>query len=85
MKKVRVIIALCAILLTGITVVSCTGNNAEKSTKAQQEKTVQPTDSTSTSASVDGFVCPMGCEDNKVYEESGECPDCGMTLVPTKS
>ena len=28
------------------------------------------------------FVCPMKCEGEKVYSESGKCPVCGMDLVP---
>ncbi len=27
------------------------------------------------------FYCPMHCEGDKIYEESGDCPVCGMDLV----
>lgn len=29
---------------------------------------------------VSGYICPMDCEDGKIYEEEGECPVCGMAL-----
>lgn len=28
------------------------------------------------------YYCPMYCEGDKTYEESGDCPVCGMDLVP---
>ena len=28
------------------------------------------------------FICPMNCEDKKVYEELRNCPACDMQLVP---
>jgi Cu2+-exporting ATPase len=27
------------------------------------------------------YYCPMFCEDDKVYDEAGDCPVCGMDLV----
>ncbi len=30
------------------------------------------------------FICPMRCEGEKVYDEPGTCPKCGMNLVPEK-
>ena len=29
-----------------------------------------------------GFHCPMKCEGNKTYDKPGDCPVCGMHLVP---
>lgn len=29
------------------------------------------------------FYCPMHCEGDKTYDEPGDCPVCGMDLVPT--
>jgi Cu(I)/Ag(I) efflux system membrane fusion protein len=29
---------------------------------------------------VEGFMCPMRCEDEKVYQEPGRCPVCNMKL-----
>lgn len=31
------------------------------------------------------FYCPMHCEDEKTYPKSGDCPVCGMDLVPMAS
>ncbi|HDR88943.1 MAG TPA: copper-translocating P-type ATPase [Bacteroidetes bacterium] len=31
-----------------------------------------------------GYICPMRCEGNKAYEKPGDCPVCGMALVPEK-
>lgn len=31
------------------------------------------------------FYCPMHCEGDKVYDESGNCPVCGMDLVEERS
>jgi len=28
------------------------------------------------------YYCPMHCEGDKVYDEAGDCPVCGMDLVP---
>ncbi|WP_209402199.1 heavy metal translocating P-type ATPase [Pseudozobellia sp. WGM2] len=31
------------------------------------------------------FYCPMHCEGDKTYAEPGDCPVCGMDLVPAKA
>lgn len=31
------------------------------------------------------FYCPMMCEGDKVYDKMGDCPVCGMDLVPSAS
>jgi transcription initiation factor IIE alpha subunit len=28
------------------------------------------------------YQCPMKCEENKMYDEPGNCPVCNMKLVP---
>jgi Cu2+-exporting ATPase len=30
------------------------------------------------------FYCPMQCEGDKIYNEPGDCPVCGMDLVPSR-
>jgi len=30
------------------------------------------------------YYCPMRCEGDKTYDQPGDCPKCGMTLVPEK-
>ena len=30
------------------------------------------------------YYCPMHCEGDKVYDEPGNCPVCGMQLVPVQ-
>jgi len=31
------------------------------------------------------YFCPMYCEGDKTYDEPGDCPVCGMHLVPVGS
>ena len=31
------------------------------------------------------YYCPMRCEGDKTYDEPGDCPVCGMHLVPVES
>ncbi len=31
-----------------------------------------------------GYACPMGCEGDKIYKNSGSCPECGMFLKPVE-
>ena len=31
------------------------------------------------------YYCPMHCEGDKIYEKDGDCPVCGMDLVPQAS
>jgi len=30
------------------------------------------------------YYCPMHCEGDKIYDEQGKCPVCGMNLMPVK-
>ncbi|OJV56041.1 MAG: copper-translocating P-type ATPase [Bacteroidetes bacterium 43-16] len=32
-----------------------------------------------------GFYCPMQCEGDKTYDKPGDCPVCGMSLVPVET
>lgn len=32
-----------------------------------------------------GYYCPMQCEGDKTYEKPGDCPVCGMSLVPVEN
>jgi len=32
-----------------------------------------------------GYYCPMQCEGDKTYEKPGDCPVCGMSLVPVET
>jgi len=43
----------------------CKANNQHKSKNQQETK----------------YQCPMHCEGNKTYNQSGECPVCNMKLV----
>ncbi|TDQ32864.1 heavy metal translocating P-type ATPase [Zeaxanthinibacter enoshimensis] len=38
--------------------------------------------SASTTRGTGRFYCPMRCEGDKTYEKAGDCPVCGMDLVP---
>lgn len=32
-----------------------------------------------------GYYCPMQCEGDKTYDKPGDCPVCGMSLVPVET
>ncbi|MEH7890709.1 heavy metal-binding domain-containing protein, partial [Elizabethkingia meningoseptica] len=50
------------------------------STNQQQHKT-HASDKTSPSGQ---YICPMKCEGEKIYNEPGKCPVCGMFLAPVE-
>lgn len=31
------------------------------------------------------YYCSMHCEGDKTYDQPGDCPSCGMHLVPVKT
>ncbi|MDV2464879.1 copper-translocating P-type ATPase [Elizabethkingia anophelis] len=45
----------------------------------QQHQNIAPADKISSSGQ---YICPMKCEDEKIYNEPGRCPVCGMFLAP---
>ena len=49
------------------------------SAHSQHEKTQKPITS-----SMGKYYCPMHCEGEKLYDKPGNCPVCGMHLVPLK-
>lgn len=56
----------------------CSGHKKEDHTSHshKKEKTVIPHNATGI------FYCPMHCEGDKTYNKPGDCPVCGMDLVP---
>jgi len=48
--------------------------------KAQQQKEENPAMMNQAE-----YYCPMHCEGDKTYNEPGDCPVCGMHLVPANS
>ena len=42
----------------------------------------KPVHKVADSGNIGQFYCPMQCEGDKVYEQPGDCPVCGMDLVP---
>ncbi|MDV3747670.1 copper-transporting ATPase, partial [Elizabethkingia anophelis] len=45
----------------------------------QQHQNIAPADKISPSGQ---YICPMKCEGEKIYNEPGRCPVCGMFLAP---
>ncbi|GGD57140.1 copper-translocating P-type ATPase [Emticicia aquatilis] len=54
--------------------------NAFKKIKVEK-KIVKPSSDNSNSK----YYCPMHCEGDKLYDKAGDCPVCGMDLVPQVS
>ncbi|MCS7372701.1 heavy-metal-associated domain-containing protein, partial [Elizabethkingia anophelis] len=45
----------------------------------QHQQNIAPADKISPSGQ---YICPMKCEGEKIYNEAGRCPVCGMFLAP---
>jgi Cu2+-exporting ATPase len=48
-------------------------------TNHQHQHSIAPADKVSPSGQ---YICPMKCEGEKIYNEPGRCPVCGMFLAP---
>lgn len=70
-------------LFTGLSLTSCC--NAEKKTDSKKVETVsdEKVSGNEKVASAEGYVCPMKCEGDKVYDKPGKCAECKMDLVAT--
>ncbi|KAF2330197.1 heavy metal translocating P-type ATPase [Flavobacterium daemonense] len=55
---------------------SCCSSKKEHSHHDHQKKVVLPQNTTGV------YYCPMHCEGDKTYDKPGDCPVCGMDLVP---
>lgn len=60
------ILAFFAVLTLGFALQSC-DNSSKEPKSGQAEEKVQ-------------YQCPMDCEKGKTYENTGQCPVCGMDL-----
>ena len=47
----------------------------------QHQQNIAPADKISPSGQ---YICPMKCEGEKIYNEPGRCPVCGMFLAPVE-
>jgi len=56
---------------------ACCGGNADN----QTTYTAPTFDASATGK----YYCPMQCEGDKIYDDAGDCPVCGMDLVPVQS
>jgi len=57
----------------------------EKQGKALAPKKKKPIKADSNKEGTGTFYCPMHCEGGKTYDNSGDCPVCGMDLVEEMS
>lgn len=56
-----------SIIVMAFLFTSCGNSSNEKTNATEQAKTAM-------------YQCPMKCEGEKMYEEKGTCPVCGMDL-----
>jgi uncharacterized protein (DUF983 family) len=69
---------LFAVFTASVLFAACGGNAAETATK-QAEKAVE---TVKTEAILKAqFICPMKCENGKIFDAAGKCPTCKMDLV----
>jgi len=60
----------------------CSSQNKNYQAEHQHtNKAAKPLDATTTGV----FYCPMHCEGDKTYTKFGDCPVCGMDLVPAQT
>ena len=60
----------------------CSSQNKNYQAEHQHtNKAAKPLDATTTGV----FYCPMHCEGDKTYTKFGDCPVCGMDLVPSQT
>jgi Cu2+-exporting ATPase len=60
---------------------SCCGTQTQQQNKDDHQDHKAETDAALSIAG--NYYCPMHCEGDKVYDEAGDCPVCGMHLVKT--
>ncbi len=64
---------------------ACGGETNEEttveSTEVEESHEGHNHDAESTESVELAYYCPMECEGDKTYEETGSCPVCGMDLV----
>ncbi len=70
--------AFFAVFTASLFFTACGGNAPETATK-QAEKAVE-TVKTEAIAKAE-FICPMKCDNGKVFDVAGKCPTCKMDLM----
>ncbi len=82
MRKIILTFIVCA-LFTGLSLTSCC--NTDKKADGNKTETVNDEKASANEkvASAKGYVCPMKCEGDKVYNEPGKCAECKMDLIAT--
>jgi len=74
MKKIAVVLAVAF-------AISLTACSSEKQEKEQEQSSGQmPTHKKHMQQAGVMYQCPMKCEEDKMYDEEGDCPVCGMPL-----
>jgi hypothetical protein len=62
------------LLIIGFT--ACKNDHSNHQAKTEQGATPAAGDT--------AYICPMDCEDGKLYDQPGKCPVCNMNLEPTQ-
>ncbi len=86
-KQVKSLILAGCIVCGGTFMTSCGGSQQKEHEHQQEEvhdhgKMEQEKKAGKEQAELTGYICPMQCEGEKTYEETGKCPECGMDLKP---
>lgn len=86
MNKLKFIV-IQVLMASGLFMVSCNNvpkeNNSDQEVTADKEQEMTKEDTAHEhhdELAMKSYQCPMKCEDDKTYEESGACPVCNMDL-----
>lgn len=78
MKKNILNFGIAVVLVFGLSALaSCGSNQSKQNTKHHNEIEHKYNEDEDHSS----FYCPMKCEGEKVYDQAGSCPKCGMDLI----
>ncbi|MCC6414273.1 MAG: hypothetical protein IT270_21670 [Saprospiraceae bacterium] len=69
--------AFAAALLIIVNFTACKTDHSKQQANATADQTAQADANTA-------YICPMNCEDGKLYDQPGKCPVCNMNLEPTQ-
>lgn len=69
--------ALTAVLLIVVDFTACKTDHSKHQSNAAADQTAQAGANTA-------YICPMNCEDGKLYDQPGKCPICNMNLEATQ-
>ncbi|MCC6414058.1 MAG: hypothetical protein IT270_20585 [Saprospiraceae bacterium] len=75
--KNSLLAAMAATLLIIGNFTACSNDHSKQQASASTDQTAQAGANTA-------YICPMNCEDGKLYDQPGKCPVCNMNLEATQ-